>query len=59
MVCPESATKQENQAIYEVLKGSYELNKGRTGLDKLLDAVRLKFPKCSRNRLYNIQKAHL
>ncbi len=55
---PESVTRQENQAIYEVLKSSYDLNKGRAGLDKMLDDVRLKFPKCSRNRLYNIQKEH-
>jgi putative transposase len=55
---PESTTKRENQAIYKVLKSSYDFNKGRTGLDKLLDDVRLKFPKCSRNRLYKIQKAH-
>jgi putative transposase len=54
----ESVTKQENQAIYEVLKASYDLNQGRAGLDKMLDDVRLKFPKCSRNRLYNIQKLH-
>jgi len=55
---PESVTKQENQVIYEVLKASYDLNKGRAGLDKMLNDVRLKFPKCSRNRLYNIQKEH-
>ena len=55
---PESMTKLKNQAIYEVLKTSYDLNKGRTGLDKLLDDVRLVYPKCSRNRLYKIQKAH-
>ncbi|MDD4753169.1 MAG: hypothetical protein PHT78_07985 [Desulfitobacteriaceae bacterium] len=58
LVRPESATKRENRAIYEVLKINYKLNKGRTGLDKLLDDVRLEFPKCSRNRLYKIQKAH-
>jgi len=55
---PESKTERENQAIYEVLKSSYELNKGRVGLDKMIDDVWLKFPKCSRNRLYNIQKTH-
>lgn len=55
---PESKTKRENQEIYEVLKSSYKHNKGRVGLDKLLEDVRLTFPKCSRNRLYNIQKVH-
>jgi putative transposase len=51
---PESPTKRENQAIYEVLRKSYERNHGRTGLDKLLGDVKEKFPKCSRNRLYKI-----
>lgn len=55
--CPESATKQENRAIYAVLKASYERNRSRAGLDKLLDDVHLKFPHCSRNRLYRIQRA--
>lgn len=54
----ESATSRENQAIYSVLKVSYDQNKGRVGLDKLLDDVRLRFPHCGRNRLYRIQKAH-
>ncbi|MBP2652325.1 MAG: transposase [Firmicutes bacterium] len=47
----ESMTKRENQTIYEVLKYSYDRYKGRVGLDKLLDDVRLTFPRCSRNRL--------
>jgi putative transposase len=55
---PGSTTKRENQAIYKALKASYDRNKGRTGLDKLLADVREKFPKCSRNRLYKIQKVH-
>jgi putative transposase len=55
---PGSPTKRENQAIYEILRKSYEQNHGRTGLDKLLDDVKEKFPKCSRNRLYKIQKEH-
>jgi putative transposase len=55
---PGSATKRQNQAIYEVLRKSYERNHGRTGLDKLLDDVKEKFPKCSRNRFYKIQKEH-
>lgn len=58
LACPESTTRQENRKIYDVLKASYERNKGRTGLNKLLDDVRLKFPHCGRNRLYRIQKEH-
>lgn len=58
LACPESATRRENRKIYDVLKVSYERNKGRTGLNKLLDDVRLKFPHCGRNRLYRIQKDH-
>jgi putative transposase len=50
--------KARESAIYKVLKASYDRNKGRTGLDKLLIDVREKFPKCSRNRLYKIQKVH-
>ena len=53
---PESPRKQENRAIYAVLKASYVQNKGRAGLNKLLADVRLKFPHCGRNRLYSIQK---
>lgn len=55
---PKSATRQENQAIYEALKTSYNLNKGRAGLDKMLEDVQVQFPRCSRNRLYKIQKQH-
>lgn len=55
---PESATRRENQAIYDVLQASYDQNKGRAGLNKLLDDVRSRFPHCSRNRLYRIQKEH-
>ncbi|MFT9078730.1 IS3 family transposase [Ethanoligenens sp.] len=54
----ESTTRQENRKIYDVLKASYERNKGRTGLNKLLGDVRLKFSHCGRNRLYHIQKEH-
>jgi putative transposase len=54
--CPRSKTDRENQKIYDVLKDSYNQNKGRVGLDKLLDDVRLRFPHCSRNRLYRIQR---
>lgn len=41
-----------------MLRAIYTQNKGRAGLNKLLDDVRLKFPHCGRNRLYGIQKAH-
>ena len=41
---PGSTTKRENQAIYKALKASYDRNKGRAGLDKLLADVREKFP---------------
>ena len=58
LTCPESSTKRENREIYGALKGSYERNRGRVGLNKLLDDVRLEFPHCSRNRLYRIQKEH-
>lgn len=54
----ENQRENENKAIYEALKASYDKNKGRAGLDKLLVDVREKFPKCSRNRLYKIQKQH-
>lgn len=55
---PGSATKREDQKIYDALKSSYEQNKGRSGLDKLLADVHILFLYCSRNRLYRIQKAH-
>lgn len=55
---PESQRKCENESIYEALKASYDKNKGRVGLDKLLLDVRENFPKCSRNRLYKIQSQH-
>lgn len=54
----EKQRKNENRAIYEALKASYDKNKGRAGLDKLLVDVREQFPRCSRNRLYKIQKQH-
>ena len=47
-----------NREIYGPLKGSYERNKGRVGLNKLLNDVHPEFPHCSRNRLYRIQKEH-
>ena len=55
---PKSATKQDNQAIYEALKTSYDLNKGHAGLDKMLEDVQIQFLTCSRNRLYKSQKQH-
>ena len=46
----------ENEKILTVARKSYTDCKGIYGLDKLLDDVREKFPECSRNRLYGIQK---
>lgn len=46
----------ENQEILETAQESYNESGGIYGLDKLLEDVREKFPKCGRNRLYRIQK---
>ena len=51
-----SKRKTENAEILRVAQKSYEESKRIYGLDKLLAAVRISFPKCGRNRLYNIQK---
>lgn len=53
---PKSKREIENEQILEIAKKSYEECRGMCGLDKLLADVREKFPKCSRNRLYRIQK---
>ncbi|AYF41678.1 hypothetical protein CN246_08565 [Ethanoligenens harbinense] len=44
LACPESATKWENRKIYDVLKASYERNKGRTGLLPLRASLWCDFP---------------
>lgn len=46
----------ENQKILEVAQESYDSCRGMCGLDKMLEDVREKFPKCSRNRLYRLQR---
>lgn len=53
---PISKRELENKEILSVAKKSHTDCKGIYGLDKLLDDVRVKFPQCSRNRLYGIQK---
>lgn len=53
-----SARDKETQGIVDAAIKSYHALKGMCGLDKILCDVREKFPKCSRNRLYKIQKKH-
>lgn len=53
---PKSKRKIENEQILKIAEKSYEECRGMCGLDKLLADIREEFPKCSRNRLYNIQK---
>lgn len=48
--------KLENRKILELAKESYDANRGICGLDKILADVQEKYPQCSRNRLYSIQK---
>lgn len=55
---PKSSRQLENEEILRVAKKSHEASKGICGLDKMLEDVREKHPKCSRNRLYKIQKKH-
>lgn len=51
-----SKTKAENEQIRKIAQDSYHRNHGICGLDKLLSDVREKFPHCSRQRLYRIQR---
>jgi len=48
----------ETKGITDVAIKSYNELRGMCGLDKLLEDVREKYPKCSRSRLYKIQKEH-
>ena len=48
----------ENKEIFKITKKSYFESHGICGIDKMLIDVRKKFPHCSRNRLYKIQKAN-
>lgn len=51
-----SKQEMENREILEVAKKSHNECRGMCGLDKILEDVREKFPKCSRKRLYKIQR---
>ena len=51
-------TKKETQGIIKVAQKSFEESRGMCGLDKMLMDVREVYPKCSRKRLYNIQKEY-
>jgi putative transposase len=53
---PQSQRQQDNQQIIELLRESHQQCEGMCGLDKMLDDVREKFPSCSRNRVYRLQK---
>jgi putative transposase len=53
---PPSKRELESQEILKIAKKSHEECKGIYGLDKILEDVRKTFPKCSRSRLYKIQK---
>lgn len=53
---PMSKRDIETQGIIKLALKSYKLTKGMCGLDKILEDVREKYPKCSRKRLYKIQK---
>lgn len=53
-----SKRELENKKILEVAKKSHEAAHGVYGLDKILADVREVYPKCSRKRLYGIQKAN-
>jgi putative transposase len=55
---PMSKRKIETQGIIKVALKSYRECKGMCGLDKILKDVQESFPRCSRNRLYNIQKEY-
>lgn len=55
---PTSRRAEETYRIADAAIKSFHALRGMCGLDKILCDVRLKFPKCSRNRLYKIQKQH-
>jgi putative transposase len=48
----------ETKEIVEIAIKNYKELKGMCGLDKPLADVREKYPKCSRNKLYAIQKKY-
>ena len=53
---PESKRNKETKLLTEEAIKSYNEARGMCGLDKILADVKEKFPKCSRKRLYEIQK---
>lgn len=53
-----SKRTKETQGIIKSALKSYEESKGMCGLDKILADVRVSYPKCSRKRLYKIQKEY-
>jgi len=53
---PPGKRELENQQILKIAKKSHEECRGMCGLDKILADVREVFPRCSRQRLYGIQK---
>lgn len=46
----------EDQEILEAVKKSYNASGGIYGLDKIHKDVQVEFPKCSRKRIYKLQK---
>lgn len=55
---PMSKRKIETQGIIDATLKSYKESKGMYGLDKILKDVQDNFPKCSRKRLYRIQREY-
>jgi putative transposase len=55
---PIGKRRKETQEIVKIAVTSYTESRGMYGLDKILADVREKYPKCSRNRLYRIQKKY-
>lgn len=51
-----SNREQENNKILKLAIQSHKKSNGIYGLDKILKDVRIEFPKCSRHRLYRLQK---
>jgi len=51
-----SRRKLENEKIKEIIINSYKEAQGMIGLDKLWADVKETYPKCSRKRVYSIQK---
>jgi len=54
----QSLRKRQDVKILQIMKKSHSENQGMCGLDKILEDVREVFPKCSRKRVYKLQKQH-